>query len=215
MSAEIVVAVVADPSLLADRYARLSEVAPELRIAATVPSINDLAPIASTVRVALVDMRLSDGSSPADNVAALVAAGISVLAVSSAEDRAIIQQAARAGAVGLLRKSAEAQEIVGAIVRAAQGSEHVTVDWAAAIDADPLLAKVPLTAEQETVLLALASGEPPESLVTRLRVSSQHIHDLVGAVRQQLTQVANVSAPALQHHDPLGNDGASNTRGTP
>jgi len=212
VSTDVVVAVVADPSLLADRYSRLSESAPELRIAAVVPSVSELAPLVSTVRVALVDLRLSDGSAPVDNVAALVAAGVSVLAVSSAEDRGIIQQAARAGAVGLLRKTAEPHEIVDAIRRAARGAEYVTADWAAAIDADPLLADVPLTAEQEAVLGALASGEPPQSLVTRLRVSSQYIHDLVGIVRQQLTNAANIVAPTSQPPDSLSG-GPSSTRG--
>jgi two-component system response regulator DevR len=212
VSNEIVVAVVADPSLIADRYGTLTTLAPELRVAATVSSVNDLAVGVSAVRVALVDLRLSDGSSPADNIGALVAAGVSVLAVSSAEDRTIIQQAARAGAVGLLRKTAEPGHIVDAIRRAARGAEYVTADWAAAIDADPLLAEVPLTAEQEAVLAALASGEPAESLVTRMRVSAQHLHDLVGAVRQQLTRVANLSAPALQQHPPHHQDGASPVR---
>ena len=83
--------------------------------------------------VVLLDLNLRDGSNIAENIAALVAGGSAVVVVSENEEPATVELALRAGALGYVPKSADAQAMVEAVVAAHQGHTFMTTALARAL----------------------------------------------------------------------------------
>ena len=101
------IALVEDHALIALGFRDLVAAAADLRLVGMVATVVDLEAITEHIDLVVLDLRLNDGTSPADNVAAVHRRGSQVLIYTGAEDRRLIQQAARSGALGLIRKSAE------------------------------------------------------------------------------------------------------------
>lgn len=101
--------------------------------------------------VVLLDLRLDDGTTPRENVNALADAGVATVVYTSGEHPALLRSAARAGALGVVLKSADESVIIDAIRAAAEGRAVLTTEWAAAIDGDPELAAVDLSPQLQKV----------------------------------------------------------------
>jgi len=206
MDGSIVVSIVAGPSTMVDSWSTaLSQQG--LALGRNAPTVYELLTAPERATVALVDLRLADGTSPGDNIVALRQAGIEhVVVISGAEDRALIQQAARAGSCGLIRRTLDPSAVAAAVHRAALGREYVSADWVAAIDSDPLLAEVDLSVNEESLLMDIASGEPLESVAARHGQEPERLADAIGAVRRRLTQAAYA---LTTHHDTPHRDDAA------
>ncbi|MGN2636986.1 response regulator [Nocardia takedensis] len=133
----------------------------------------------------VLDLRLADGSSPEDNVRALRERGIEVLVFTGADNAFLVRAAARAGVLGVVRKSEDVPTVVAAVRRAASGEQVVTTDWAAAIDGDPRLSDVGLSPRQEEVLTLYASGEKASRVARLTGLSEQTVNDYLGRIRQK------------------------------
>jgi len=86
--------------------------------------------------IAVLDLSLADGSNVANNVGAVVAAGIPVIIFSIADKQHLVRAALRAGAAGLVAKSHSMEELFAAIAEVADGHTIDNIQTAAAIDAD-------------------------------------------------------------------------------
>lgn len=150
--------------------------------AATVPELLSEAPQLDLV---ILDLRLADGSTPQDNVRALRDRGLEVLVFTGADNPFLVRSAARAGVLGVLRKSEDVQTVVAAVRTAASGAQVVTTDWAAAIDADPQLPDVGLSPRQQEVLTLYASGEKASRVARLTKLSEQTVNDYLGRIRQK------------------------------
>lgn len=133
----------------------------------------------------VLDLRLADGSSPEDNVRALRNRGIEVLVFTGADNAFLVRAAAKAGVLGVVRKSEDVPTVVAAVRRAASGEQVVTTDWAAAIDGDPQLSDVGLSPRQEEVLTLYASGEKASRVARLTGLSEQTVNDYLGRIRQK------------------------------
>ncbi|WP_324188137.1 response regulator transcription factor [Nocardia higoensis] len=133
----------------------------------------------------ILDLRLADGSAPEDNVRTLRERGVEVLVFTGAENPFLVRSAAKAGVLGVLRKSESAETVVAAVRRAASGEQVVTTDWAAAIDGDPQLSDVGLSPRQEEVLTLYASGEKASRVARMTGLSEQTVNDYLGRIRQK------------------------------
>ncbi|MFD0364314.1 DNA-binding response regulator [Nocardia sp. GCM10030253] len=133
----------------------------------------------------VLDLRLADGSSPEDNVRALRDRGIEVLVFTGADNAFLVRAAAKAGVLGVVRKSEDVPTVVAAVRRAASGEQVVTTDWAAAIDGDPQLSDVGLSPRQEEVLTLYASGEKASRVARLTGLSEQTVNDYLGRIRQK------------------------------
>lgn len=185
MPEQRVIALVEDHALITMGFRDLVESASDLRLAGMVASIDELRQLPDTLDLVVLDLRLNDGSSPADNVAAVHDMGAQVLIYTGAEDRRLIQQAARSGALGLIRKSADADVLLDAIRTAANGGEVFGADWAAAIDADAELADAKLSPREQEVLGLYASGETAASVAIRTGLSRETVADYVTRIRKK------------------------------
>lgn len=146
----------------------------------TVPALLEQRPELDLI---LLDLRLADGSSPTANIDALHVAGFPVLVYTGAENPYLVRLAAKAGVLGIVRKSAPVELVVEAIAAAADGVPVVTTEWAAAIDGDPDLDSVDLSPRQQEVLSLYASGEAADRVARLTGLSKETVNDYVGRIR--------------------------------
>lgn len=179
------VALVEDHALIAAGFRDLIASATDLTLVAAVETVDALAALASPPDLVVLDLRLADGSMPSANIAAVRALGSQVLIYTGGEDRKLIQDAARAGALGLIRKSADPATLLDAIRTAAAGGEVFGTDWAAAIDADDALPDAHLSAREQEVLSLYASGLTAVSVARAVGVSRETVADYVSRIRRK------------------------------
>ena len=161
---------------------------PDLDLVIMASTVDELLAHREQLDLVVLDLRLGDGSSPRSNVEQLHAAGSRVLVYTGAENAFLVRSAARAGVLGVVRKSAPASAIVSAIRRAASGGQVVTTDWAAAIDGDPQLPDVGLSPRQREVLALYASGEKAGRLARLAGLSEQTVNDYLVRIRNKYAE---------------------------
>ncbi|MDI9929033.1 response regulator transcription factor [Rhodococcus sp. IEGM 1354] len=161
---------------------------PDLDLVIMASTVDELLAHRETLDLVVLDLRLGDGSSPRSNVEQLHAAGSRVLVYTGAENAFLVRSAARAGVLGVVRKSAPASAIVSAIRRAASGGQVVTTDWAAAIDGDPQLPDVGLSPRQREVLALYASGEKAGRVARLAGLSEQTVNDYLVRIRNKYAE---------------------------
>ena len=192
------IALVEDHALISYGFRDLIESTSDLVLAGMVNTVSELSAVEGPIDLVVLDLRLNDGSSPADNVAAIIEAGSNVLIYTGAEDRRLIQQAAQSGALGLIRKSAEPEVLLEAIRTASEGHEVFGTDWAAAIDSDANLANAKLSPREQEILGLYASGETAVSVAQRTGLSRETIADYITRIRNKY---AAAGRPALSRVD--------------
>jgi len=133
--------------------------------------------------VVLLDLRLDDGTSPGDNIAVLHEHGIPVLAYTAGEDPGLLRAAARAGILGIVRKSEDVTVLLRSIRCALRGEMVATTEWAAAIDGDAAIAEARLTQRELEVLALYASGETAAGVATILEISPENVAGDLAAIR--------------------------------
>lgn len=138
--------------------------------------------------VVVLDLRLTDGTTPRENVERLTALGIHTIVYTSGEYPDLLRSAARAGTLGVILKSAPEAVVVEAIRRAAAGKEVLTTEWAAAIDADPRLAAVELTPQLQRVLAMYASGETSAGVAEAMGLQTDTINEYLKRIRQRYAE---------------------------
>ncbi|CAM3986120.1 LuxR C-terminal-related transcriptional regulator [Smaragdicoccus niigatensis] len=162
----------------------------DLELVAYAETVSSLLSKASDLDLVVLDLRLRDGSSPVANVAELRDAGLDVLVFTSGEDQFLVRQAARAGVLGVLLKTLEAESIVTAVRDAASGHTVSSVQWASAVDGDPVVEAVGLTERERQVLELIASGMTESAIARRLSLSSHTVNQYVDRVRRKYAEAA-------------------------
>ncbi|WP_267899325.1 response regulator transcription factor [Nocardia stercoris] len=158
---------------------------PDLELVVTAPTVSELLTAATELDLVVLDLRLADGSDPEQNVRALRAAGCEVLVFTGADNPFLVRAAARAGVLGVVRKSADVGTVVAGVRAAAHGGQVVSADWAAAIDGDPDLHDVGLSPRQQEVLALYASGEKASRVARTTGLSEQTVNDYLSRIRQK------------------------------
>ncbi len=192
------VALVEDHALISRGFAEVMAGADDIDVVASVETVTKLMELDKELDLVVLDLRLNDGSSPTENVATIHNMGAEVLIYTGAEDRKLIQQAARSGALGLIRKSAPAEQLMHAVQTAAQGGEVFGTDWASAIDSASDLADAKLSPREEEVLSLYASGETANTVANRMGISRETVADYVTRIRNKY---ARVGRPARSRVD--------------
>lgn len=131
----------------------------------------------------VLDLRLADGSSPANNVDRLTSAGLAVVIYTSGEDRELVRAVARTHALGMVRKSAPLSTLVDALMDAAEGRPMMSTELAAAMDSDPELPRAALSAQERRVLALFARGNKAQTVASELGIAVSTVNDYVRRVR--------------------------------
>ncbi|MGC0366466.1 DNA-binding NarL/FixJ family response regulator [Rhodococcus sp. 27YEA15] len=158
---------------------------PDLELTCVATTVTELLARGMHLDLAILDLRLADGSSPKSNVEQLRAAGLETLIFTGAENTSMLRSAARAGVLGVVRKSEPAAVVIDAVRTAATGKQVVTTEWAAAIDGDPGLDDVGLSPRQLEVLALYASGEKADRVARLTGLSPQTVNDYLQRIRQK------------------------------
>lgn len=162
---------------------------PGLVVAGAGPSVAALLGSGAGYDIVLLDLILADGSRPAGNVANLTSRGIPVLAYTSGDRPELVQEAGRAGAMGVIRKSEPPKRLIIAIQAVLRGEVVASPDWAAAIDTDDEFVTAQLTAREAEVLALYASGETAERVARRLYISRVTVIDHIRRIRAKYVAV--------------------------
>lgn len=171
---------------------------PNVDVAATAPTVAELLNQQVPLDFVLLDLRLADGSSPTANVERLRAAGLEALVFTGAENPYLVRLAAKAGVLGVIRKSAPTEQVVDAIAAAADGALAATTEWAAAIDGDPDLPEVGLSPRQQDVLTLYASGEKADRVARMTGLTPHTVNDYLARIR---IKYADAGQPARTKTD--------------
>lgn len=171
---------------------------PDLEIVASAPTVTELLDQQISLDFVLLDLRLADGSSPTANIDRLRAASLEALVFTGAENPYLVRLAAKAGVLGVIRKSAPTEQVVDAIAAAAAGHPVATTEWAAAIDGDPDLPAVGLSSRQRDVLTLYASGEKADRVARMTGLTPNTVNDYLARIR---IKYADAGRPARTKTD--------------
>jgi DNA-binding NarL/FixJ family response regulator len=156
---------------------------PDMKVSGTAPRVADLLAQGERFDVVLLDLHLGDGSFVRDNVAALRDAGIPVIAYTGAEQPALLREAARAGASGVVRKTEPPAALAEAVRTVVDGGVAASADWAAALDDDVPFVSAKLSAREREVLALYAAGETADRVAAALFVSRETVVDHIRRIR--------------------------------
>lgn len=201
------VALIDDHQIVAIGFAGLLREYSDIEVVCVTNSVGALLAAETLPDLVVLDLRLGDGSSAVDNIQKLQGAGFSVLILTAADDSALIRSAAKAGVLGVIRKSQPTQELVDAIRRARQGEAVVSVDWAAAIDADSNLGDAGLTPREQQVLSLYAAGASAQSVAFLTKLSKSTVDNHVSRIRTKYASVGRTAHTKVDLHQRAVEDG--------
>lgn len=135
----------------------------------------------------VLDLRLGDGSSPAENIAAIAELGIGVLVYTSGDEPYLVRQAAAGGALGVVRKTATKSVVCAAIRRAANGEAVPSADWASALDSDPGFVDLPPRLREVLELYAAGGSGAHVARVTGVGIDT--VNEYVDRIRRKYREV--------------------------
>jgi two-component system response regulator DevR len=164
-------------------FSSLIASAPDLDLVASAATIDPILPLLDGIDLVVLDIRLSDGSTVTHNLTELTERGARVLAFTAADNPAALRAASRAGVLGIVRKTETRDVILDAIRSAAAGATVATTEWAAALDADPLLASAGLSPKEREVLAHYASGDKSVTVAHRANLSASTVAEYVRRIR--------------------------------
>ena len=156
---------------------------PDLHVVATAASAIELLDMEHRFDLILLDLALTDGSTPSWNVKQLEKTGALILAYTTADQSALIREASRAGVVGMIRKTAASSELVSAVTSAGRGEIIATAQWASALDSDQHFVNAHLSPRESEVLALYAAGETAERVATELFISRETVLDHIRRIR--------------------------------
>lgn len=156
---------------------------PDLEVVVSALTVDEILDRLDEVDLVVLDLRLSDGSTPTSNIAALREREARVLAFTGADDPVTLRAASRAGVLGILRKSESREVILEAMRRAARGNSVASTEWAAALDSDPELASAGLSPKERQVLAMYASGEKSQAVANHTGLSPSTVNEYVRRIR--------------------------------
>ncbi len=162
---------------------------PDMFVAASGATVEEMLDQGIPVDLVLLDLVLADGSRPGDNVARLRATGRPVLAYTAGDRPALVREAGRAGAIGMIRKSETPAAIVAAVRTVLGGGVVATADWAAALDHDTEFVMARLSDREAEVLALYAAGKTAERVAQQLFISRQTVLDHIRHIRAKYAAV--------------------------
>lgn len=194
MARVITVGLVDDDRMLTDGMRAWLGGVPSVRLAATAATVDELLrpPTAAgpyePPDVVLLDLRLQDGSEPADNIRRLLRSGSRVLVISTVPDRLQVISSVRAGADGYFTKDNDLPTLVTAIedIAAGRGAHSPELAFACAHDDSPTRPR--LSPRERQVLLDYASGMTLKSAARRAGITAHTAKDYLNRVKAKYRQ---------------------------
>jgi two-component system nitrate/nitrite response regulator NarL len=158
----------------------------DIRVVATAATVAALlAGPGRRAHVVLLDLDLGDGTTPAGNVAAILAAGPAVLVLSASDHPLAVRAAIRAGAGGYALKSEQAGQIRSAIREVAAGRDWISPGLAHILATDNAPDRPALSQQERRALQLYATGLPMKSVAIKMAISEETVKQYLKRVRQK------------------------------
>jgi len=158
----------------------------DIRVVATAATVDALlAGPGRRADVVLLDLDLGDGTTVADNVAAILAAGPAVLVLSASERPVAVRAAVRAGARGYAVKNERAAQIRAAIREVAAGRDWMSPRLAYILATDDAASRPALSNQETRALQLYATGLPLKSVARRMAIGEETVKQYLGRVREK------------------------------
>lgn len=162
--------------------ARLVRLSGDCPVAATVGELLD---DVDELDVVLLDVRLQDGSAPADNVRRLVARGWNVLLYTQVRQPTVVAACLQAGASGVVAKHEDMPALALAVRTVARGETYLNADWAVAVKS-MVDGEAPTLAPREAQVVSLyATGLPLKSVARRMGVAEETAKEYLARVKRK------------------------------
>ncbi len=145
-----------------------------------------------SAEVVLLDVRLVDGSRPADNVAALIEAGFRVLMYTDGARAASMAEAVQAGALGIVLKGDPPEHLVDAIDEVRSGQTVMSAELAELLHSSSAL-RATLSAREIEVLRLFNQGLLTKQVARLLGVAEATIKQHIRNVRAKYTELGRPS----------------------
>ncbi len=192
------VGVVDDDAMLREGMGAWFAAMPDLDIAASAGSLEELLNAAPGLDVVLLDLNLRDFSDPAANVRLLVAREYRVLIVSTIPDAEHVISTIAAGASGYVTKNRDLVSLAEAIREVASGGFALSPELAFVLSRDHRVERPALTPREREVLALYASGLTLDAVARRVGIAPGTARTHLGRVKQKY---ANVGRPAYTKLD--------------
>lgn len=183
------IALVDDHAIVAHGFAQLFDSLDDVDVVATAATVDELLALGPTLELVILDLRLADNSIPAENVERLRATGANVLAFTGDSNPELVRSAAQGGALGVIRKSEPVSMLQDAALAAMRGAPVASFEWASALEADPQLDQVGLSAREREALSLYASGAKTQVVASQMGVSQSTVIDYIRRVRSKYERV--------------------------
>lgn len=125
----------------------------------------------SHINIALIDLHLGDGRSPAEVVSTFTSLKIPVLVISALNNFESVQNAFAMGARGFVSKDSPISEIQKAIKAVAKGEEWISSVLGDALSANTVKGKDELSPQERKALILYASGLKLLAVSRRMNVA--------------------------------------------
>ncbi|MFC6354652.1 LuxR C-terminal-related transcriptional regulator [Luethyella okanaganae] len=201
------VALVDDHEIVARGFADLFATIPDITVVAYRPTVTELLELGETLHLVILDLRLADGSVPAENVRRIRETGAEVLAFTGGDDTSLVRSAAHSGVLGVIRKSEPVAVLFDAVKRAAAGETIASMEWAAALDGDPDLADAVLSSRERQVLSLYAAGAKAPLVASTTGVSEATVIDYIRRIRGKYERVGRPASTKVDLYKRALEDG--------
>ncbi|TQM33462.1 response regulator transcription factor [Nocardia bhagyanarayanae] len=201
---------VEDHQAMAVGLAAILSQQPDLTVVALAPTVPELLSQTTEMDLAILDLRLPDGSSPRANVELLRRHGIDCLVYTTGTTgdwRDLVRSAARAGVLGVALKNEPIDLTIAMIRAAASGRQVATMAWAAAIDTDPALPRIDLPPRQRQVLELYANGETAGAVARKLGLSDHTVNDYLARIRRRYAEAGRPVRSRIDLYREAAKDG--------
>jgi len=173
------------PAILRGVLAGLLDFLPDVVATRTALCVEPLIEDRRNIDLVILDVNLGDDTDAAQNVAALVDAGLPVLLYTQGAGRALIARCFRAGASGIVAKSADLAALAEAIRVIASGHAYLNPEWAAAVEDGDDLPMPELTPREAESLRLYATGLPLKSVARRMDIAEGTAKEHLDRVRDK------------------------------
>lgn len=162
---------------------------PDMFVAGFGATVTELLEISWQFDAVLLDLGLSDGTTPTQNIGALKSAVTAIIAYSGDEHVSLVLEANRAGVTRVVRKSENPEVVLKSLRAAVRGESSVMPEWVMALDANPKFVNARLTKREAEVLALYATGETAERTGMQLFISRETVLDHIRRIRKKYALV--------------------------
>lgn len=180
---------------------------PGLTFAGSADTVPELLEKWPDIDLAILDLRLADGSSPVANVDRLTAAGARTMVLTSGESPYLMRAVAKCPIVGLLRKSAPREVLETALREIVAGEIQLSTEWAAVMDSDPDIESAGLSPQEERVLAQFAQGVKAQTVAYDLAIAKNTVDDYVRRIRAKYAAIGRPAHTKIDLYQRAVEDG--------